>query len=130
MDNDILQRLIQKSMMKFLVAILLTALLSYISGLFLPWWGIAIAALLVAVLVPQAPVSSFFAGFLGVFLLWAGMAFWFDAGNEGILSGKIANILPLGGNGILLILVTGLIGGLVGGMAAFTGKQLRVVKRS
>ena len=114
--------------MKFLAAIILTALLSYVSGLFLPWWGIAIAAFLVAALIPQKSLLSFLAGFLAVFLLWAGMAFWFDAANNSILSGKIANILPLGGNAILLILVTGFIGGLVGGLAAFTGRQLRPLK--
>jgi hypothetical protein len=112
--------------MKFIGAVLLTALLAYVTGLFLPWWGIAIAAFVVAIIIPLRAGISFIAGFLGVFLLWAGLAFWFDAGNEGILSGKIANILPLGGNSMLLVLVTGFVGGLVGGFAAFTGKQLRL----
>ena len=53
--------------MKFIVAILLTAVLSFISGLFLPWWGIAIVALLVAVLVHQRAGKAFLAGLLGVF---------------------------------------------------------------
>jgi hypothetical protein len=111
--------------MKFFAATLLTALLSYIGALFLPWWVVAIAALLVAVLIPQKSLPAFIAGFLGVFLLWAGMAYLFDSANKGILSARIANILPLGGNSLLLILVTGLVGGLVGGMAALTGRQLR-----
>ena len=111
--------------MKFLVAILLTALLAFISGLFLPWWCFAITSLLVAVLVHQSAGKAFLSGFLGVFLLWAGLAWWIDMKNNGVLSKKIAQVLPLGGNGLLLILVTGLIGGLVAGFAAMSGSYLR-----
>jgi hypothetical protein len=115
--------------MKFLVATILTAILSFISGLFLPWWGIAGAALLVAVLVHQKAGKAFLAGLLGVFLLWAGLAWWIDMKNNGVLSQKVANILPLGGNTILLIAVTGIVGGLVGGLAAMTGSFLRASKK-
>ena len=111
--------------MKFLVATVLTALLAFISGLFLPWWGIAITSLLVAVLVHQKAGKAFLAGFLGVFLLWAGLAWWIDMKNNGVLSKKIASVLPLGGNAILLILVTGIVGGLVAAMASMSGSFLR-----
>ena len=111
--------------MKFLVATVLTALLAFISGLFLPWWGIAITSLLVAVLVHQKAGKALLAGFLGVFLLWAGLAWWIDMKNNGVLSKKIASVLPLGGNAILLILVTGIVGGLVAAMAAMSGSFLR-----
>ena len=111
--------------MRFILATLLTLALSYISGLFLPWWGIAIVALLVALIVPQPAGLSFLSAFLGVFLLWAGMAFWIDNRNDGVLSARIAEVLPLGGSGLLLILVTGFIGGLVAGMAGLSGAFLR-----
>ncbi len=111
--------------MKFIVATVLTALLAFISGLFLPWWGIAIAAILVALLVHQKAGKAFLSGLLGVFLLWAGLAWWIDMKNNGILSERIASILPLNGNSILLIGITALVGGLVGGFAAMTGSFLR-----
>ena len=111
--------------MKFLVATLLTALLAFISGLFLPWWGIAIAALLVALVVPQDAGKAFLSGLLGVFLLWAGLAWWIDMKNNGVLSKKIAMVLPLGGNTLYLVLLTGIIGGLVAGLAAMSGSFLR-----
>lgn len=111
--------------MKFSAAIILTALLAFISGLFFPWWGIAITSILVAVLVHQKAGKAFLAGFLGVFILWAGLALWIDMKNNGVLSKKIALVLPLGGNAILLILVTGLVGGLVAGFAAMSGSFLR-----
>jgi hypothetical protein len=111
--------------MKFSVATILTALLAFINGLFLPWWGIAVTSLLVAILVHQKAGKAFLAGFLGVFLMWAALAWWIDMKNHGVLSKKIASVLPLGGHAFLLILVTGLIGGLVAGMAAMSGSFLR-----
>lgn len=115
--------------MKFSVAVLLTALLSFFAGLYIPlWWFFAIVAFIVALLVHQKPLKAFLAGFLGMLLLWGVLSFWADIKNEGILSAKIAGILPLGGSSVLLILVTGFIGGLVGGLAALAGSYLRSSK--
>jgi hypothetical protein len=124
-EKELLIRTIKIIGMKFFVAVVLTALLAFISGLFLPWWGIAITSLLVAVLVHQKSVKAFLAGFLGVFFLWAALAWWIDMKNNGVLSAKIALVLPLGGNVILLIIVSGFIGGLVAGMAGMSGSFLR-----
>ena len=120
MDNALKTR---KSM-KFLISTLLIVLLSFLSGLYLPWWGIALAAFLVSALVPQRPGLSFLSGFLALFLLWASLAWAMDASNNSILSVKIAQILPLGGSSFLLILVTALVGALVGGGAALTASYL------
>ncbi|MBK9380364.1 MAG: hypothetical protein IPN39_03465 [Chitinophagaceae bacterium] len=113
--------------MKFITAIILTALLAFISGLlsFSPWWGFAVTSLFVALLVHQKAGKAFLAGFLGLFLLWGGLAWWIDMKNNGVLSQKIASVLPLGGNSILLIVVTGVAGGLVAGFAAMSGSYLR-----
>jgi len=111
--------------MKFITAIILTALLSFISGLFLPWWCLAIAAGAVAAVIHQKAGKAFLAGLLGVFLLWASLAWWMDMKNNSVISHKVASILPLGGSSWALILVTGLVGGLVGGFAAITGSFLR-----
>lgn len=115
--------------MKFLTATVLTALLSFISGLFLPWWGIAIAALAVAAIIHQKAGKAFLTGFLGAFLLWVGLAWWIDMKNDGVLSKKVASILPLGGNPILLIILTGLVAGLVAGFGALTGSYLRASEK-
>lgn len=111
--------------MKILAAILLTALLAFIGGLYLPWWSIAIAAFAVALLIQQKAGRAFLSGFIGLFLLWAALAWWIDMKNQGILSHKVAQLLPLGGSTILLILVTALIGAIVAGFAALSGSYLR-----
>jgi len=112
--------------MKFFVATILTALLSFIAGIYVDWWwSFAIMAFLVALLVNQRAGKAFLAGFLGLFLLWAGLAWWLDIKNESVLSVKIAELLPLGGSAITLILITGLLGGLVAGFAAMSAGFLR-----
>jgi hypothetical protein len=111
--------------MKFLVATLFTLLLAFVCGLFFPWWSIAIASLLAALFVHQDAIRAFLSGFFGLFVLWAGLAWWIDMKNNGVLSHKIAGILPLGGNSILLILVTGIVAGIVAGLAALSGSYLR-----
>jgi len=116
--------------MKFIVAIILTAMLAFISGLFLPWWGIAIAALLVALVIHQKSGKAFLSGLLGVSILWGALSFWINIKNDGILSVKIAKILPLNGNQVYLILLTALVGGLVAGFAAMSGSYLRSSKSS
>ncbi len=114
-------------MVKFIIAIILTALLSFAIGMFqsLPWWLFVFCALVVAIAIPQKPWKAFLSGFIALFLLWAVMAFMLDKANEHILAKKVAQILPLGGSYIALILITGLVGGLVAGLAALTGSYAR-----
>jgi hypothetical protein len=111
--------------MKIFVAIILTAILAFIGGLYLQWWSIAIAAFLAALLIHQKARKAFFSGFGGIFILWAALAWWIDMKNEGLLSKKIAELFHLGGSSILLIIVTAFIGGIVGGFAALSGSFLR-----
>ena len=112
--------------MKFLIATILTALLSFIAGIFIPmWWFFAIVALFVALLVHQKAGKAFLAGFLGLFILWFVLAFWMDNSNNGVLSAKIASLLPLGGSKWALLFVTAFIGALVAGFAALSGSYLR-----
>ena len=111
--------------MRFLAALILTILVSFIAGLYLPWWGIAIAAFGVALIVYQKAGLAFLAGFTGLLLLWGGLAFWIDNKNESILSERIGELLGIGHNSMLLVLITAAVGGLVAGFAAMSGSFLR-----
>ena len=116
--------------MKFIAALLLTALLSFVSGLYMPWWSLAIMAFLVAVLIHQKAGKAFLSGFLALFVLWGFLALWIDIRNTHILSARVGELLGLGSNALLLILVTGLIGGLVSGFAAMSGSYFRSGKKA
>lgn len=111
--------------MKFIVSILLTALLSFALCLFLPWWFIAIAAFIVAVCIPQKGGRAFLSGFLALFLLWGIMSFMLSNANDHLLAHKVSLLILKADNPYILILVTGLIGGLVAGLAALSGSFLR-----
>lgn len=115
--------------MRFFAALVTTILLSFISGLFLPWWGIAIASFIAAICVYQRAGFAFLSAFFGLLLLWCGLAFWIDTANESILSARIGELLGIGSNSFLLILITGAVGGLVGGMAAMSGSFLVAGKK-
>jgi hypothetical protein len=110
--------------MKFTIITVLIALLAFCSGLWLPWWGFALTTFAISAFLPQRPSSAFLSGFLALFCLWGGLAWLLDDANSSLLSAKIATILPLGGSSILLILVTALVGALVGGGAALSGNYL------
>lgn len=113
--------------MKITAAIILTAFLAYVTGIYstLPWWSFAITSFLVALAVHQKPGKSFLSGFLGLFLLWSVLAFMKDSANEHVLSAKVAQLLLKNSSSIAIILLTGIVGGLVSGFAALTGSYLR-----
>ena len=115
--------------MRFIFATLLTGVLSFIAGIYLPWWSIAIIAFLVGIFIRQTLMKSFLAGFLGIFILWAVVSLWIDVKNGSILSHKIAALFPLGGSSGLLIMLTAVIGGIVGGFAALTGASVYPKKK-
>jgi hypothetical protein len=112
-------------MLKYVLSIVVTALLAFVAGLYMPWWGIAIAAFLVSAAIPQKPAFSFLSGFLGVFLLWEVLAWWIDNKNNGILSQKVAALFKLGNSSVLLIVITSILGAMVAGFAALAGTYLR-----
>lgn len=111
--------------MKFIVVVLLTALLGYAAPLYFTWWSFAVTSFIIAIFVHQRAWAAFIATFLGLFLLWAIMALIIDSSNGYLLSRKIAMLLPLNGSSALLIFITALIGGLVSGFAGLTGSLAR-----
>jgi len=110
--------------MKFVVALLLTALLGYLFPLFLPWWSFAITSFFVAVFIHQRPLIAFLTGFIALLLVWGIYSIIIDNANQHILSTKVAQILPFNGSYTALIITTAIIGGLLSGMAALTGSYL------
>ena len=114
--------------MKFFITLILTALLAFAFCLFLPWWSIAIAAFIVAALIPQKPGKAFYTAFIALLLLWGGLSFWMSNNNQHVLAHKISQLILKMDNPMLLILITALIGALVAGFAALAGSYLRKSK--
>ncbi len=111
--------------MKFLTALLLIILLSFVSCLYFPWWTIAIVSFLVLALIPIKPLPAFLCGFAAIFLFWTLLSFYISSNNEHLLAHKVSLLVLKIDSPILLVLATGLIGGLVAGFAALTASYIR-----
>ena len=104
---------------------LIILILSFASGYFLPWWVVAIAAFLAALFIGKTSGRSFWSGFIAVFVGWTVLALFKSVPNDHMLAGMVVQLFPIPHNWILLLLITALIGGLVGGMAALSGVLLK-----
>lgn len=113
--------------MKKLSNFILTIILGVILSLFLPWWAVMLAAFLSGAIVRLRNVAAFFVPFGAIALLWIVNAWMLSSANDYTLASKIAVLLPLEGNVVLLILVTGIIGGLAAGIAGLFGNQCRAI---
>lgn len=113
--------------MKFVIAIFLTALLSFAMALFFPWWIIAPVGFIVAAVIPQKPLLAFLSASIAIFLLWGGQSYIIDQKNDHILATKVADLLFHKKSYVLAIIVTAIVGATVSGFAALTGSLLRAV---
>ncbi len=106
-----------------------TLLLALILSLFLPWWSVMTAALSTALFMPLKKAAVFFVPFIAILLFWAVYSFILSSANDYTLAKRIAILLPLGGNPYVLMLVTGVVGGIAAGIAAVFGKQLTLITK-
>jgi hypothetical protein len=106
--------------MKIIIATMLIMILTYVGSVYLPWWILVVVAFVITAFLALSPWKGFVAGFLGVFTAWAITAGWIDVQNSSILSQRIGslfgNIPP-----IMLIIVTGFLGGILGGVSGLSG---------
>ena len=113
----------KKNILNFIITIVLAIILSQL----LPWWSVMIAGFVSALIMPLKKTAVFFVPLLAIALFWIVYAWSLSSANNFILAKKIAVLLPLEGNAYLLIIITGIIGGLAAGVAAIFAKQLTVV---
>jgi len=107
-----------------LLKIIFTAVIAFLLQNIFPWWSAAVAAFLIAFILYSKPGSSFLSGFFGIAMLWIIWAFMANYSNDGALASRVAPIFSLPNNA-LLIIITALVGGLVGGFSAMTGSYIR-----
>ena len=105
---------------------MLVAALAYIAGLFLPWWGVVVAAGLVSLVIPTSSFSALVSGFVGVGLLWLTLSWKIQIESKGVLADKMAAIFTVD-DPIILVISTGFIGAVCGGLGSLTGNSLRQI---
>jgi hypothetical protein len=102
----------------------LVIIVSLILQFFLPWWIIALIAFVLASWKAQSTGHAFGSGFLAIFFLWIIMGLVRSVPNEHLLANRVGEMfmLPPGSfNWLFMLLATGIIGGLVGGISALAG---------
>ncbi len=110
--------------MRFILFIILVILLTAIGEQFLPWWMIAVVPFGISLFMNMKGGTSFLAGFIGIASFWFVAVLMKDIPNDHILSGRMAVLFHLSDYG-LLIFVVALLGGIVGGLSAWSGALLR-----
>src|SRR5690349_23024050 len=100
---------------------LIILILSLISSYFLPWWMAAAIAFSAALFIGKTSGKAFWSGFVAIFVLWIILALMKSIPNDNLLASRVIQLFPLPHQWVLLLFVTALIGGLVGGMAALSG---------
>ncbi len=112
--------------MKFLIQILAVIIICLVLQLFMPWWVAAIAGFIAGIAFSNTSFNAFVTGFIGVFLVWSAYALWLDSQNASILSSKIAVLFSVK-QPVLLLLITGLIGGITSGLGGWAGNEIRKI---
>ena len=109
--------------MRFFVQYLVTLLVAAAVGYFFPWWSMVPAAGVVGLCCwYRNSFFAFLAAFLAVGTLWAGYAYFLAGADVGLLP-RFSALLSLEAE--MLPLVVAVLGGLLGGLGAWTGAALR-----
>lgn len=109
-----------------MLSILIIAVLSVIAQFFLPWW--VIAPISFAVCFWQSPTAgkAFLVGVLGVGLVWATYAGFLSVQNQSVMADRMGELLfKAPTSSVLLLVLSSLIGSLVGGVAGLAGFYVR-----
>jgi hypothetical protein len=90
----------------------------------IPWWSFVISVMLLGMVLKWAryDIPYFMIGFVTGFLLWLGANAYFDMTMPGLVFEKLGKILSV--PKIAIMVISGVMGGLLSGLAFYTGKQL------
>lgn len=93
----------------------------------LPWWifTVPVLALGMFITVRKWTVNTFWTGFLCGFVLWLGANLYFHLSYNGNILNRIGE-----GPKVLLLVFSGLIGGLLVGLALYTGRAIAFDKKA
>lgn len=105
---------------------LLIAITAWLLTFFLPWWSAFIPGLFFGAILGRTGGASFLWGFLGIGGLWLIQSLYIHIISDGILTTRIADLFSLPAP-FLVIIITILIGGLIGGFTTLTGYLLKKV---
>lgn len=94
-----------------------------------PWWAFLVFTFLLGALLPKNTLKegAFFIGFISGFLAWIMPLYYFKLSYGGVITEKLVALFDL--PFVIILLATGIIGGLLTSLALLSGVQLRSGKK-
>jgi hypothetical protein len=112
--------------MKFIAFFFVSILIVVFINPIVPFWVIMILIALAAALLGAKGVDAFFAGGLAMGLAWLGQTIYISITSASQLSDSMSELMGLG-TGMVMHILTGVLGFLLGSFSAWTGSLLRNV---
>ena len=110
--------------MKFLLFTLLSALVVVFLNIVAPYWAVMIALTVLAGIIRPSGWGGFFGGGLGMGLVWLGQTVYISALTSSTLPDKMGALMGLG-SGLNLMLLTAVLGFILGGFSGILGVMFR-----
>ena len=110
--------------MKFLLFTLLSALVVVFLNIVAPYWVVMIAVTVLAALIRPTVWGGFLGGGLGMGLVWLGQTLYISAVTSSTLPDKMGALMGLG-SGLSLMLLTAVLGFILGGCSGLLGVKFR-----
>lgn len=114
--------------------ILIIAIVALVLQFILPWWIIAPIAFGLSFWMARSGKQAFVSAFLAIFLLWIIVGLIHTLPNENILANRVGSMLSLpetSFNWIIVLVLTGIIGGLASGFSGLSGFYFKeAIKKS
>ncbi|MBD8490107.1 hypothetical protein IFO69_15225 [Echinicola sp. CAU 1574] len=110
--------------MKFLLWMLLFALITLLASPFLTYWVMMLIWAILGIILGGDGVKAFFSAAMGVGIVWLGKSFWVTWSTASPLPEMMGEIMGINHQGALM-LITALMGALIGGFSALTGNRFR-----
>jgi len=110
--------------MKFLLFTLLSALVVVFLNIVAPYWVVMIALTVLAGIIRPSGWGGFFGGGLGMGLVWLGQTVYISAVTSSTLPDKMGALMGLG-SGLNLMLLTAVLGFILGGFSGLLGVMFR-----
>ncbi len=111
-------------MLKFILVFIVSILLVFFVGPFLPYWGLMIAVALIGFAVGGNSGAAFFAGGLAFGIAWLAVSLTVSIKTGSGLPEKMAILFGVP-NSSLLWIITAILGFTIGGLSSLTGNLLR-----
>lgn len=102
----------------------LIMIISYLAGLFLPWWALIPIVFFLCFWLAKRLRNAFLVSFCAIFSLWLALNFYQSFQNDHILSNRVAELFGLGEyslNWLWIILLSPLPGAITAGFAGAAG---------